>query len=174
MRDLVLLRHGESEGNVARNRSIGGDHSLYTGEFKHRHSALWRLTDRGREQAIAAGDWLRSNGLYEFDRYYVSEYLRAMETAARLNLNDAKWYAEMLIRERDWGQMDLLSEKERVAKFMHELQRRDLDPFYFSPPGGESLAAVAQRADRLVSSLHRECNGKKAIVVCHGEVMWVR
>lgn len=170
--DLVLLRHGESEGNVARRRSIGGDHSLYSGEFKHRHSALWRLTDRGREQAVAAGEWLRQENLTEFDRFYVSEYLRAMETAGRLNLPNAKWYAEMLIRERDWGQMDLLSEEERVTKFLHELERRDLDPFYFAPPGGESLAAVAQRADRLMAVLHRECSDKKVIIVCHGEVMW--
>ena len=170
--DLVLIRHGESEGNVARKRSLGGDHSLFSGEFKHRHSARWRLTDRGREQAIAAGEWLQRENLVEFDRYYVSEYLRAMETAGRLNLPNAKWYAEMLIRERDWGQMDLMSEEERVTKFLDELQRRDLDPFYYAPPGGESLAAVAQRADRLMAALHRECGDKKVIVVCHGEVMW--
>ena len=68
--DLVLIRHGESEGNVARKRSLGGDHSLFSGEFKHRHSARWRLTDRGREQAIAAGEWLQRENLVEFDRYY--------------------------------------------------------------------------------------------------------
>lgn len=102
----------------------------------------------------------------------MSEYLRAMETASRLQLPDAKWYAEMLLRERDWGQMDLMSEQERISTMQHELQRRDLDRFYYAPPGGESLAAVAQRVDRLFCSLNRECNAKKAIVVCHGEVIW--
>ena len=61
--DLVLSRHGESEGNVARQRSIEGDDSLFHGEFQHRHSSSWRLTDRGRRQAAAAGDWLRKNNL---------------------------------------------------------------------------------------------------------------
>lgn len=170
--DLVLIRHGESEGNVARQRSLQGDHSLFYGEFLHRHSCNWRLTDRGRQQATAAGDWLRKNGLIHFDRLLVSEYLRAMETAARIELPDAKWFAEMLIRERDWGQMDLMSEHDRMIKMQDELKRRDLDRFYYAPPGGESLAAVAQRADRLLCVLHRECADKKAIVVCHGEVMW--
>lgn len=170
--DLVLIRHGESEGNVARQRSIEGDHSLFYGEFQHRHSCNWRLTDRGRRQAAAAGEWLRKNDLVHFDRYLVSEYLRAMETAARLQLPDARWFAEMLIRERDWGQMDLMSEQERMIKMQDELRRRDLDRFYYAAPGGESLAAVAQRADRLLCVLHRECADKRAIVVCHGEVMW--
>lgn len=170
--DLVLIRHGESEGNVARQRSLDGDDSLFHGEFQHRHSSNWRLTDRGRRQATAAGDWLKKNGLLHFDRYLVSEYLRALETAGRMELPGAKWYAEMLIRERDWGQMDLMSEQERIVKMQDELRRRDLDRFYYAPPGGESLAAVAQRADRLLGVLHRECAGKKVIVVCHGEVMW--
>ncbi|EQC34352.1 hypothetical protein SDRG_08124 [Saprolegnia diclina VS20] len=170
--DLVLIRHGESEGNVARERSIKGDHSLFSGEFKHRHSSNWRLTDRGREQAEAAGEWLRKNDMVYFDRYLVSEYLRAMETAARLNLPDAQWYAEMLLRERDWGQMDLMSEDERFKNMYDELVRRDLDRFYYAPPGGESMAAVAQRVDRMLCVLHRELPGKKAVVVCHSEVMW--
>lgn len=170
--DLVLIRHGESEGNVARQRSLDGDHSLFVGEFQHRHSSNWRLTDRGREQAAAAGDWLKRNNLAHFDRYLVSEYLRAMETAGRMALPGARWFAEMLIRERDWGQMDLMSEHERVVKMQDELKRRELDRFYYSPPGGESLAAVAQRSDRLLAILHRECADKKAIVVCHGEVIW--
>lgn len=170
--DLVLIRHGESEGNVARQRSLAGDHSLFAGEFKHRHSSNWRLTDRGRRQAAAAGDWLKRNNLAHFDRYLVSEYLRAMETAGRMGLPGARWYAEMLIRERDWGAMDLMSEQERFIKMQDELKRRELNRFYYAPPGGESLAAVAQRADRLLGILNHECHGKRAIVVAHGEVIW--
>merc|ERR1719410_73760 len=112
-----------------------GDHSLYSGEFKQRHSAMWRLTDRGREQAVAAGRWLLQEDLVNFDRYYVSEYLRAMETAAQLDLPSARWYAEMLLRERDLGQMDLMSEEERKKHMYDELVRQDLDPFYYAPPG---------------------------------------
>ena len=79
------MRHGESEGNVAFNRSVAGDHSLYAGKFLDRHSSQWRLTDRGREQAHLAGKWMRENMDTEFDGYYTSEYLRAMEV---LNIVD--------------------------------------------------------------------------------------
>ena len=48
MMDFVLVRHGESEGNVARKKSIRGDHSLYSGEFKNRHSLSLFLSRIGR------------------------------------------------------------------------------------------------------------------------------
>ena len=47
LEELVLLRHGESEGNVAYEASVAGDHSMYSGAFLERHSALWRLTEKG-------------------------------------------------------------------------------------------------------------------------------
>lgn len=31
--EFVFVRHGESEGNVAYERSLQGDHSLYQGDF---------------------------------------------------------------------------------------------------------------------------------------------
>src|ERR1700722_18361885 len=77
--DLVLIRHGESEGNVAFGKSRQGDDSHFTPKFLTRHSSHWRLTTRGAHQARCAGDWLRENVAESFDRYYVSEYLRAME-----------------------------------------------------------------------------------------------
>lgn len=174
----VLVRHGESEGNVAFNLSRSGDHSLYSGEFMHRHSSQWRLTDRGREQALIAGRYLRENIAPEdghiniFDRHYVSEYLRAQETAARLELPNARWFSEVFLRERDWGQMDLMSWQERVEKMGSELKRRDLDRFLFAPPGGESMADVAFRTNSVLSQIHRECADRRVIIVCHGEVMW--
>ena len=117
----------------------------------------WRLTDTGRQQAIAAGEWLKTNFQQGFDRYYVSEYLRAMETAARMDLPDAKWFAEVFLRERDWGQMDLMSWSERNDKMADELKRKDLDRYLYAPPGGESMADVALRVDRVLQQLHREC-----------------
>lgn len=37
--DLVLVRHGESEGNAARRFSVGGDNSVFTEELCGRHTA---------------------------------------------------------------------------------------------------------------------------------------
>jgi NAD+ kinase len=170
--DLVLVRHGESEGNLAFGRERDGDHSLFTPEFLGRHSSRWRLTRRGAEQAEVAGRWLRANVAATFDRYIVSEYLRAMETAAHLAFPGARWGLEFYLRERDWGVFDLMSWEERRARYSEELARRELDTFFWTPPQGESLAAVCLRVDRILDTLHRECADRRVLLVCHGEVMW--
>ena len=170
--DLVLVRHGESEGNVVYGRARQGDHSLFTPAFASRHSSRWRLTRRGLEQAHTAGAWLRQHIAARFDRYYVSEYLRAMETAGHLGFDEATWFCEFYLRERDWGAFDLLSHDERRQRYSDELDRRELDSFYWAPPGGESMASLCLRIDRVLHTLHRECTDQRVLVVCHGEVMW--
>src|SRR6476469_2760454 len=100
--DLVLVRHGESEGNVIFRKAAAGDHSHVNEAFLNRHSSRWRLTDLGVRQAHAAGRWLRQNVAEAVDRYYVSEYLRAMETAGHLGFHPARWHSEFFLRERDW------------------------------------------------------------------------
>lgn len=120
---------------------------------------------------ISAQGLLSSEGQY-FDRHYVSEYIRAQETAARMDFPNARWFSEVFLRERDWGQMDLMSWAERVEKMGSELQRKELDRFLFAPPGGESMADVAFRTNTTIRQLHRECADRRVIIVCHGEVMW--
>lgn len=170
--DLVLVRHGESEGNVANKRSRRGDNSAFTKTFRNRHSSQWRLTDRGKEQARVAGRWIRDTIGRHFDRCYVSEYLRAMETAALLKLPGAEWYKEFYLRERDWGELDVMPDDERRRRFAGALRKREADSFFWTPPGGESMAQLCLRVDRVLNTLHRECSDMKVIIVCHGEVMW--
>lgn len=170
--DLVLVRHGESEGNVANRRSRRGNDSAFTEEFLRRHSSTWRLTERGRDQAAATGGWISRNIAERFERYYVSEYIRAMETAALLGLPDAQWYRDFNLRERDWGELDVMADGERKRRFAQELQRRRSDTFFWCPPNGESLAQLCLRVDRILFTLHRECADGRVIAVCHGEVMW--
>ncbi len=171
--DLVLVRHGTSEGNAAKRRSEKGDHSAIN-LLEGRHTASFRLTEQGRKQADQAGAWLRGHFLSEhgFDRYYASEYARALETAGRLGLPNAKWYTDFYISERDWGALDVLPENERQEKFGAALRMRDTEPFFWAPPNGESFASLCLRIDRMIATLARECSNKRVIIVCHGEVMW--
>jgi hypothetical protein len=74
--DIVLVRHGESEGNLAQSLSKKGNDKLWTPEFSNRHTSLYRLTDRGRKQAKKAGKWIKKNICPTFDHYYCSEYIR--------------------------------------------------------------------------------------------------
>ena len=71
-RRIVLVRHGESEGNA--------DDSVYEREPDH---AL-RLTRNGREQAAAVGERLRELFGDETISAYVSPYRRTLQTFREL------------------------------------------------------------------------------------------
>lgn len=172
--NLVLVRHGESEGNVATGRSKKGDHSDYTEEFKSRHNSTWRLTDKGIWQAKTAGEWIKANIGGSFDRYYVSDYNRAKETAFYLGLADAAWFVDFNLRERDWGYWDSMSREEREERFAEEIRSLKRDRFYASPPNGESMATICglRIGGRHFDTLHRECSDMTVISVNHGEIVW--
>lgn len=171
--DLVLVRHGQSEGNAAKRRSEGGDHSAYSSEFRDQHSGSYRLTELGCEQARRTGHWLMEEFIehYRFDRYYTSAYTRAMETAGLLGLHSADWLVDHYLTERDWGDISSVPEDERQKRFGKELEMRTREPFFWSPPNGESFTDLCLRIDRVLDTLHRECGDKRVLIVCHGEVM---
>lgn len=173
--DLILVRHGQSEGNAAKRLSEAGDHSAYSTEFRNRHSGTYRLTDLGRKQATLAGTYINREFChyvgYGFDRYYTSEYVRAKETAGLLGLPEAKWFSDVYLTERDWGDIDIATEQERAEKFGQALRMRQAEPFFWQPPNGESFLTLCLRIDRVLDTLHRECSDKRVIIVCHGEVM---
>lgn len=168
--DLVLVRHGESEGNIANELSKLGDDSLWTSEFSERHSSKHRLTVKGREQAEQAGRWIREHIGDHFDFYYASEYLRAQETAGLLGMPGAMWLTETYLRERDMGMFVGRSDMER-KRYVEENRYSKSDSFYWAPPAGESIAHCLLRVDRFLDSLSKHCSGMRVLVVCHGNIM---
>ncbi len=170
--NIVLVRHGESEGNTANRRSRKGDNSDFTEEFLNRHSSKLRLTDKGKVQAKMAGEWLKSQGLDRFDGYYVSEYTRAMETAALLNLPDANWHTDYQLRERDHGRVDILPDNVRQEQFQDYMRLRKMHLFYAPWPDGESMPEVCERLrSNIIDTLHREMADKQVVIVSHGDLM---
>jgi NAD+ kinase len=169
--DIVLVRHGQSEGNLAVHASKRGDdsHVLHP-EFAKRHSSWWHLTDLGIEQAKMAGEWVTANIGSEFGRYYTSAYTRAMQTAGHMGLPDARWYIEPRLRERERGREDLLTWADHQAN-VESIRERASAPLYWRPMNGESIADCMIRVRNVLDTLARECSGGKVIIVCHGEVM---
>src|SRR3990167_8242342 len=91
---LVLVRHGESEGNVVARAGKAGNHQLFTDEFFERPGHEWRLTDTGVEQAKAAGLWIGRFLLSVYPElndgfgvYYTSPHIRTRETAGHLAIH---------------------------------------------------------------------------------------
>lgn len=150
-RTLLLVRHGESEGNAAR---------TFTG-----HSAS-PLTERGARQAEALAAAL---GEPAPTVMYSSDLPRAMSTAAPLAARAGLTVlADRRLRERDMGsfvgvRFDVLEAEQPEA--WRALLTRDPD---FTPPQGEShVQCAARMADALDDILARHATGI-IVVVSHG------
>ncbi len=169
-RDLVLVRHGQSEGNIAAGAWRTEHKDLFTSEFINRHSCDFRLTDKGREQAATTGKWIRENISETFDFYATSEYLRAVETAAYLGLPEPEWRLDIDLRERDHGLADAMHPNDRKREYGSEIKRFGKNVLVDPPPGGgESIATMRQRSWRIFTRLRRKVPEGKAILVCHGD-----
>jgi len=169
--DLVLVRHGESESNLANSRDRRGDESLMTNEHRSRHTSEYRLTDKGIKQAQAAGKWLRNNFEGQFDFYLTSDFARAKETAAHLNLPNAEWEIDPYLVERNHGEFDGLSNTEKEVLFGKDYRDRFIHNFYRRPPNGESRLDLSLRWDRVMSSLSQRHSEHRVIIVAHQTII---
>jgi broad specificity phosphatase PhoE len=175
-RSLTLVRHGESEGNLSRTLyDLGRPHPNEEKLMKV-HTSDRRLTPTGIEQAKAAGAWLKENwhGATEPGafRLYVSPYIRAIETAGHLGFGE-DWRLDARLMERNWGELDLLTLEERSRRFGEKAEEDIEQAFFWRPADGETLQDVFQRTRDMMNTLHRECEDKDVLIVCHGEVMRV-
>lgn len=172
--NVVFVRHGESEGNHVIRMKRDYKIDLYTPEFRKKHGSTWRLTDKGIYQAQAAGIWIKENIGANFFRYYTSSFFRALETAYYLALSEAKWLIHPYLHERRWGLIENMPWEEADEIFRLDFELRDIERWFWSPPRGDSMDYLQFRVDRGVfDTLHRECEEKDVLLVCHGEVMVV-
>ena len=171
---LWLVRHGESAGNVARERAYASGAERI--EIEAAREVEVPLSALGERQAAALGRWI--GGLPEAERPEVvltSPYLRARRTAeivlatARL---DGALIVDERLRERELGVFDRLTRLGIEKLFPQEAaQRRAVGKFYYRPPGGESWCDVILRLRSVVESLRREQSGQRVLVACHSAVV---
>lgn len=169
--NLFVVRHGESIGNLAKRMGEQGDQSLLK-RLIGTHTAQWPLTKKGVAQAQKAGMFLCKLSTAQdltFDRMYVSSFARAMQTAHHLDLPSDEWIIDPRITERDWGDLDQMSEEMRQEKFGAALKMRLVDPYFWVPPNGEALKLSNLFIRDYVDSLQR-ANVENVIACCHGEV----
>lgn len=171
--DLVMVRHGQSEANIVQGMFKADPDAVAPDGFLDRHDTHMRLSELGREQARAAGQWLLQNFPEGFDRYYVSPLMRTRETAGRLAVHGA-WQLDDRWRERDWGEYAALNETEQKQKYELSHRLRHQHKWYWCPPGGESLATgVRLRFEDILDTAHRELADKRMLAVTHGETIGV-
>ncbi|MCR5486336.1 MAG: 2,3-diphosphoglycerate-dependent phosphoglycerate mutase [Lachnospiraceae bacterium] len=122
MYTLVLIRHGESEWNLA---------NKFTG---------WTdvdLSDKGREEAKAAGKLMKENG-YDFDLCYTSYLRRAIHTLnLALDAMDREWLPVIKtwrLNERHYGALQGLNKSETAAKYGEDQVKVWRRSFDIQPP----------------------------------------
>jgi glucosyl-3-phosphoglycerate phosphatase len=168
--ELILVRHGESEANVAASAAEASGALRIAVPAR---DADVELSDRGRRQAEALGRRLAADPVPDAIR--VSPYRRA-RTTADLVVATAGWtvapYVDERLRDRELGVLDTLTGRGVRELHPDEAERRRfLGKFYYRPPGGESWADVALRIRSVLPEL--EASGGRVLVVAHDAVIWL-
>ncbi|WP_243738396.1 histidine phosphatase family protein [Cellulomonas shaoxiangyii] len=170
---LVLVRHGESVGNLAAARAEQAGAEVVEIDTR---DADTLLSDRGLEQARALGVWL--GGLPADERpevVWCSPYVRTRQTAATALEAagiDLPVVVDERLRDRELGVLDRLTRAGVEARHPGEAERRRLlGKMYHRPPGGESWADVALRLRSLLRDLAEREDGRRVLVVAHDAVV---
>ena len=173
---MWLVRHGQSQGNVARDAADEAGLSMIDIELR---DVDVPLSDLGFKQAEAAGRWFAA--LPENERPEVilsSPYIRARQTAEAickaggLAGGPARTIVDERLREREFGVFDRLTTIGIREQFPEEGEhRRRLGKFYHRPPGGESWADVILRLRSMLNTINLHFCDRRVLIVCHQVVV---
>jgi 2,3-bisphosphoglycerate-dependent phosphoglycerate mutase len=157
-RSLVLVRHGQSEGNLK---------NIFTG---------WddlSPTERGISEARAVGQRLQTLGV-SFDVAFTSMLRRAWQSCSivlkAMGQSDVPEFRDPALNERNYGDLTGLNKDEARARWGEaqvHLWRRSYE---VPPPGGESLKDTSARVLPffIQAILPRVMRGERTLVVAHG------
>jgi broad specificity phosphatase PhoE len=144
---LVLVRHGESIGNLADQAARGAGAARLDLDAR---DADVPLSDTGVEQARALGRHLADLPETATPTAVASSPYRRSADTARTALHTAQLrlpvHHDERLRERELGVFDGLTGTGIRAEYPDEAVRREhVGKFYYRPPGGESWCDVALR-----------------------------
>ncbi|OQB14057.1 MAG: Phosphoserine phosphatase 1 [Firmicutes bacterium ADurb.Bin193] len=156
MTKLILVRHGEAEGNI--NRRFHG----------HTDS---KITENGFLQIEAVANRLKDEHI---DAIYSSDLTRTYQTA----LGIAKGRGLEIIktdklREIYGGKWEDVLWEELPNIFPESYEFWLNDPLYLVMPGGESMVDFQNRVCNAVDEIVRENKGKTVCISTHGTVIKV-
>jgi broad specificity phosphatase PhoE len=173
--NLILVRHGESARNVAKDQMHKVREAIYWAPDMGRDQDT-PLTQKGREQAIKMVDYVLSR-FAPPEIIIVSPFLRAVETADAFREESSthpKFVIEERVREIEFGILDGLTAKGIRDKYPEEWARKQREgKYWYRPPGGENRPDVRDRVRDFLGTLTREYVGKTVVVVCHSVIVQV-
>jgi broad specificity phosphatase PhoE len=139
--EIYLARHGETAWTIS---------------HQHTGRSDIPLTERGERNARSLGERLRGT---KFTKVFTSSLDRARRTAVLAGFGSVA-IVDPELMEWDYGQYD----GKTTAEIRQQQPRWSL--FRDGCPGGESVATVGERADRVIAGL-REIDGR-ALLFGHG------
>lgn len=146
--NLYLIRHGESEGNVA---------------GKIQGQADYVLTEEGRQQAALVGKYIEEIGI---DYLYSSDLLRAFETAeivsTAVKIRPQAWE---LVREVHLGPLQNLTRDEIYEKYPQTVESSIITS---GIEGTESSTELTKRCEAVVEQLLQIHRNQDVAIVSHG------
>jgi len=172
---LVLIRHGESERNKAKRGEVFFPDAASRDAVRGTPDHLTKLTDHGERQAAQTGAALKTR-YGTPDEIIDSGFTRTSMT--RDGILSAyvgaaiRFWSDSRIRERTIGYCYDMTEDEVRANFPWLKEHWvSAGPFFGQPPGGESLAQVADRVSPFVDDLWLGKAGRTTFVVTHGNTV---
>jgi broad specificity phosphatase PhoE len=165
---LQLVRHAESEGNVANEaarRSRAARLEIDVNDVQI------PLSETGVDQA--QGRWFRDLDPQQRPTVaVVSPYVRTQQTTqivlAEAGLEGLPLICDERLRDREQGVLDRLTSTGFRDQYPDESARRDyVGKFWFRPAGGESWADVAFRMRAALLEMRMTLAGERLLVVSH-------
>ena len=156
---IILIRHGESEGNIDRNTyAVKPDFKLL-------------LTKAGVLQAIEAGAKLRQITGDVPIMFYISPMWRTRMTfeniARHYDPMMVRWKEDPRLREQEWRHF-----RDLKANILIDDERNKFGTFYYRIKDGESCADVYDRVSDFMHSMYRDFEKKdfpdNAVLITHG------
>ena len=165
MKNILLIRHGQSEWNKL---------NLFTG-FKN-----IELSEQGIDEANKAGQNFKNLNI-KFDIVFTSELKRAQETAKIILKNLDQWdylyeegkiITDINLNERDYGDLTGLNKKETADKFGEEQVHKWRRGYSDQPPNGESLEDVVRRVkiyfEDSINPAIQSADNNNILIAAHG------
>ncbi|MBC6462071.1 histidine phosphatase family protein [Actinomadura sp. HBU206391] len=177
VRELLVVRHGESTANAAFARAEAA--GLVEAGIDGRDADV-PLSARGRAQAAGFGRWLAALPEEEFPEVALcSPYRRAGQTL-RIAFDHVRTAGRAVpeivvddrLRDRVTGTLELLTRAAIDERFPAEAARRAAaGEFAYRPPGGESMMDVAARLRQLCADVSTRFADLRVLAMAHDAVV---
>ena len=156
---ILLVRHGESEGNVDKSN------------YENIPDYALNLTEQGKAQALVAGAEINKIIGSESIYTYVSPFYRTRQTfeqiASVLGSKNIRTIEDPRLREQEWGHLRHPDDNVSIRQ-----ERDEYGTFYFRIQDGESGADVFDRTSTFLETMYRDFNKpdypENTLIVTHG------